>query len=88
MTSKTKGSSAKKSSTKKKTAAKTKAPKASSRKTRRSRTDAPLIIKPQRRQPTHEQIAERAYELFERRGREHGHDVEDWHAAETELTGE
>lgn len=76
----------KESSTKKKTAAKTKAPKASSRKTRRSQTAAPMIIKPQPCPPTHEQIAARAYERFERRGRVHGHDVEDWHAAENELT--
>jgi hypothetical protein len=31
-----------------------------------------------------EQIRWRAYELFERRGREHGHDLEDWLKAEAE----
>jgi hypothetical protein len=36
--------------------------------------------------PTSEQIAARAYELFVARGGEHGHDVEDWLAAERELT--
>jgi hypothetical protein len=36
--------------------------------------------------PTHEQIAARAYALYERRGYIHGHDVEDWLAAEAELT--
>ncbi len=30
-------------------------------------------------------IARRAYELFETRNREHGHDWEDWFQAETEL---
>ena len=30
-------------------------------------------------------IARRAYELFEDRGREHGHDWEDWFQAESEL---
>ena len=30
-------------------------------------------------------IARRAYELFEARGREHGHDCEDWFRAESEL---
>ena len=32
------------------------------------------------------QIAARAYERFCARGFQHGHDVEDWLAAETELT--
>jgi hypothetical protein len=32
------------------------------------------------------QIHLRAYELFEARGREDGHDIEDWLQAETELT--
>lgn len=30
-------------------------------------------------------LARRAYELFEARGREHGHDWEDWFRAESEL---
>ena len=30
-------------------------------------------------------IARLAFELFERRGGEHGHDIEDWLAAEREL---
>jgi ribosomal protein L7/L12 len=33
-----------------------------------------------------DRIAVRAYERFLTRGGEHGHDVEDWLAAETELT--
>ena len=34
-----------------------------------------------------EQIAQRAYELYEARGREDGHDLEDWLRAESEITG-
>jgi len=33
-----------------------------------------------------DQIRERAYELYEERGREHGHDLEDWLCAEQEIT--
>lgn len=33
----------------------------------------------------HEEIRQRAYELYEKRGRKHGHDVDDWLKAETEL---
>ena len=32
-------------------------------------------------------IRERAFRLFEERGREDGHDTEDWLRAEAELTG-
>jgi hypothetical protein len=32
-----------------------------------------------------EDIARRAFELYERRGGEHGHDWDDWFQAETEL---
>jgi len=32
-------------------------------------------------------IRERAYQLFENRGHEHGHDVEDWLQAEAEVMG-
>jgi len=32
-----------------------------------------------------EQVRQRAYELFEARGYEHGHDREDWLQAETEI---
>jgi hypothetical protein len=34
-----------------------------------------------------EQIRLRAYELYETRGREDGHDLEDWFEAEAEITG-
>lgn len=35
--------------------------------------------------PMREQIARRAYEIYEQRGREDGRDMEDWLAAEGEL---
>ena len=38
--------------------------------------------------PTREQIAQRAYEIFERRGRLPGHETEDWLQAEAELRGD
>jgi hypothetical protein len=34
-----------------------------------------------------EQIQRRAYELYEARGREDGHDLENWLEAEAEITG-
>ena len=34
---------------------------------------------------SHDQIARRAFELFERRGSSHGHDVDDWLQAERDL---
>jgi hypothetical protein len=36
-------------------------------------------------EPTHEQIEQRAYEIFVERGYEHGGDVGDWFAAEQQL---
>ena len=38
------------------------------------------------RRPTDEEIARRAYEIYLARGREDGHDVEDWIQAEQELS--
>jgi hypothetical protein len=35
--------------------------------------------------PTHQQIAARAYQIFLERGREPGHDMDDWLQAEYEL---
>jgi hypothetical protein len=35
-----------------------------------------------------QQIRERAYRLFEERGRENGHELEDWLQAEIELLSE
>lgn len=37
------------------------------------------------RDATHEEIARRAYEIFEQRGRVHGRDLDDWLQAEREL---
>jgi hypothetical protein len=39
-----------------------------------------------RGQPRKEDTRSRAYELYESRGREHGHDTEDWERAERELS--
>jgi hypothetical protein len=66
-----------------KTTRKTSAPKVSrARKTTADVAgDAELMT-----QAGHTQIAMRAYELFCARGYQHGHDVEDWLAAERELT--
>ena len=36
-------------------------------------------------EPTHEDIARRAYQLYEDRGGDHGHDWDDWFRAEREL---
>ncbi len=33
----------------------------------------------------HRQIAEKAYELFQNRGRVHGHDLDDWVEAERQV---
>jgi len=38
-----------------------------------------------RNQPTRDEVARRAYEFYERRGAEPGHDVDDWLQAECEL---
>ena len=35
--------------------------------------------------PTHEEIAQLAYSLYESRGRQDGHDIEDWLRAEQQL---
>lgn len=37
--------------------------------------------------PTHDEIARRAYRLYEERGGGHGRDWEDWLQAELELRG-
>jgi hypothetical protein len=38
-----------------------------------------------RERPSRNEIAERAYHFYERRGRQDGHDVDDWLSAEREL---
>jgi hypothetical protein len=40
---------------------------------------------PVRSGPTHEQIARRAYEIFQARGGQPGNPEQDWHQAEREL---
>ena len=37
------------------------------------------------KRPTHQEIAARAYQLYLQRGRQEGHDVDDWLQAEYEL---
>lgn len=49
---------------------------------------APGKGKNQDSQDVQTRIARRAYELFEERGREHGHDQEDWLRAEQEILGQ
>jgi len=34
-----------------------------------------------------EEIRRRPFELYEERGREHGHDIDDWVRAKAEVTG-
>jgi len=46
--------------------------------------EAPMIIR-RVPEPSHQDIARRAYQLFEARGHQHGHDIEDWLRAEREL---
>ena len=40
---------------------------------------------PKSNEPTHDQIAERAYEIFLARGATNGQDIEDWLCAERDL---
>jgi hypothetical protein len=49
--------------------------------------DIPNPVESFTREPTHDEIARRAYHLYEARGREHGRDMEDWFQAERELRG-
>ena len=51
-------------------------------KTRDDRSDGPGTIEHR------ERVAHRAYQLFEARGREDGHDQEDWYEAERQLNGD
>ena len=45
--------------------------------------DVPSLL--QRMKQIHEKISQRAHDLFESRGHAHGHDVDDWLHAESEL---
>jgi hypothetical protein len=42
----------------------------------------------QQQKTIEEQIRRRAYQLYVQRGREDGHDLEDWLAAEAEITAQ
>lgn len=45
----------------------------------------PRAVRSKVHQPTNEEIAQRAYELFLTRGAFHGSDIDDWLEAEREL---
>ena len=63
------------------------------RKTVKAKASAPKSVKATttngatKHAPTFEDIAKRSYELYLARGGEAGHEVEDWLAAESELSG-
>jgi hypothetical protein len=62
------------------------------RKTVKAKESAPKSVKASTQvataaAPTTEQIAKRSYEIYLSRGAQPGHEVEDWLAAEAELSG-
>ena len=50
--------------------------------TRAPKSDEPTVLI-----PIEQQIQQRAYELYEQRGRTDGHDLDDWLQAECEIKG-
>jgi hypothetical protein len=57
-----------------------------------NRTPAQTTLAPKSDEPTvlipiEQQIRQRAYELYEQRGRTDGHDLDDWLQAEREIKG-
>ena len=50
-------------------------------------TRAPKSAEPTALIPIEQQIRQRAYELYERRGRTDGHDLDDWLQGEREIKG-
>ena len=50
-------------------------------------TLAPKSDEPTALIPIEQQIQQRAYELYEQRGRTHGHELDDWLQAESEIKG-
>jgi hypothetical protein len=48
-------------------------------------SDSPSPVASLARVPTHDEIARRAYQIYEERGGEHGRDWDDWLQAEREL---
>jgi|HubBroStandDraft_6_1064221.scaffolds.fasta_scaffold376640_2 hypothetical protein len=55
-------------------------------KTDRVRKSPPTARTAEPEVDTYEEISARAYELYVGRGRENGHDLEDWLQAEAEVT--
>ena len=53
--------------------------------TQRSRIQTSTKIEPTQHEDLQEQVRRRAYELYELRGKENGHDLEDWLQAESEV---
>ena len=49
--------------------------------------DRPTLVSSKVPEKVSEQIRRRAFELYETRGREDGHDLEDWLRAEEEIAG-
>jgi hypothetical protein len=54
---------------------------------KKSSTLEPKSVEPTVVIPIEQQIQQRAYELYEQRGRTDGHDLEDWLQAECEIRG-
>src|SRR5215470_5672952 len=52
------------------------------------RRDVMTKVTVTKREPTHAQTANRAFEIYVSRGGEHGHDVGDWYEAERQLRTE
>ncbi len=46
---------------------------------------APVAASAPRAQASPDQIRERAFEIFEKRGSRHGHDMQDWLRAERQI---
>ncbi|WP_223643889.1 DUF2934 domain-containing protein [Corallococcus sp. EGB] len=61
------------------------APKAAPERTEDKKPAVPVSAPTRSAAPTQEQIARRAYEIFQARGGTHGSPEQDWHQAEREL---
>lgn len=68
-----------------KTRSTTKSPILRRTKRRTAPSSPPLII---RDEELYERVAQRAYQLYQERGEEHGHDLADWFAAERLVKAE
>jgi hypothetical protein len=49
-------------------------------------TEGEIAMKSTHNETQNQDVRVRAYELFEQRGKEHGHDLDDWLQAEAEIT--